>query len=373
MKKILLIGFPNSVHIKNWINAISGNNKLYFFPSSIGKNILPKKKITIYDYSQTSYHCLRLFLYIIKEFFDIQKIIFNHKIFIKQLIHNKFFLREYIKELDPDIIHAFEFQHSGYLLSAALSKKNFFKKKIILSNYGSDVYYYNSYTYHNKQILKLLNISQECISESKRDINLIRGFNLEIKNHFIPNSAGIKFYFNHLKELKYRNGIIVKGYHGKFGRCLRIFKYASKIDYDFSKYIFYVYSANLFTRLYISIFFSKFNVSFIDYTDKKILLKYFANSKIYIGASISDGISTSALDAISTKTYPLQTDTSTLGELFNSSDIIYKLDDFDDFKNKLINVLNSSQDIQEKIDDLFQKSKKYDYIKISNQINKLYL
>jgi glycosyltransferase involved in cell wall biosynthesis len=59
------------------------------------------------------------------------------------------------------------------------------------------------------------------------------------------------------------------------------------------------------------------------------MLKYFSQSRIYIGVSLSDGISTSLLEAMATGCYPIQTGTScacewltpTSGAIVDPSDI----------------------------------------------------
>ena len=47
---------------------------------------------------------------------------------------------------------------------------------------------------------------------------------------------------------------------------------------------------------------------------EKELASIFANSRVYIGCSISDGVSTSFLEALTKGVYPIQTNTSCAGE-----------------------------------------------------------
>ena len=105
---------------------------------------------------------------------------------------------------------------------------------------------------------------------------------------------------------------------------------------------------------------------------KDNLLKYFKKSIIYIGASISDGVSTSALDSISTKTFPLQSNTSTLRELFDEKSISYSLNNYNDFKKKFLFVFNKVDKAQKIIDNLYVSSKKYDDKIEKLKISKLY-
>jgi len=56
------------------------------------------------------------------------------------------------------------------------------------------------------------------------------------------------------------------------------------------------------------------------------LEEIFSNSRIYIGCSISDGISTSFLEALAKGVYPIQTNTSCAGEWLDKGAIASLID-----------------------------------------------
>jgi len=372
-KKILIIGFPNSVHTLNWINSVDLTKfKVFFFPStSSNLSCINDKRVTYYeDHYEISK--LKIFLYRFLSLLSLDKFFFTPKIYIKQIIHNKYLLKDYIFFLQPDIIHSLEIQHSGYLTYDAINKSNFLDKRLILSNYGSDIYYFQNLNSHKKKIIKVLNFFSEIVCESKRDINLCKKYNKKIKTNLILNSTGIKFDNSNKPNLNLRKNIILKGYQGKFGRVLLIISYLYKIIDEINYENLFIFSSDLKTRLIIKLFYPRLKIIFLKTMSKDNLLKYFKKSIIYIGASISDGVSTSALDSISTKTFPLQSNTSTLRELFDEKSISYSLYNYNDFKKKFLFVFNKVDKAQKIIDNLYVSSKKYDDKIEKLKISKLY-
>jgi len=118
----------------------------------------------------------------------------------------------------------------------------------------------------------------------------------------------------------------------------------------------------------------------IDYsTVKNSLTRYellskFKSSRIYIGLSISDGISTSFLEALLTGTYPIQSNTSCAGE-WVSLGIIASIVDLDPFEieNQIRKVLMDSKYVDDSaINNLQVAAKRLDYKKIKIDSLKFY-
>ena len=62
-------------------------------------------------------------------------------------------------------------------------------------------------------------------------------------------------------------------------------------------------------------------------TPRQEMLQNFSEARIYIGISLSDGISTSLLEALAIGSYPIQTNTSCVDEwIAADSDLITKID-----------------------------------------------
>jgi hypothetical protein len=106
---------------------------------------------------------------------------------------------------------------------------------------------------------------------------------------------------------------------------------------------------------------------------RSILLSYLSKARIYIGASKSDGISTSFLEALCLGAYPIQTNTSCAGEWMNlgfSGSII------EPTSLEILNALNSNYygtDLnQKRIQNLINAKKYLDYNLIKSQALRFY-
>ena len=137
----------------------------------------------------------------------------------------------------------------------------------------------------------------------------------------IPNAGGFD-----LKSLpsaenlpSKRTKVIVKGYGGMFGRAGLIIDLLPKIISQNKGFDFFFYSVTddlLSILIKLRKIYPK-NISFSTVREpisRQKLLETFSESRIYIGASLSDGVSTSFLEALVTGAYPIQTETSCANE-----------------------------------------------------------
>jgi hypothetical protein len=102
-------------------------------------------------------------------------------------------------------------------------------------------------------------------------------------------------------------------------------------------------------------------------------LSYLSKARIYIGASKSDGISTSFLEALCLGAYPIQSNTSCANEWINlgfSGSII------EPTTTEILNALKSNYDgtdlNQKRIQNLISAKKHLDYNLIKSQALKFY-
>jgi hypothetical protein len=155
-----------------------------------------------------------------------------------------------------------------------------------------------------------------------------RDYELALKNGFLgkflpinPNAGGFKpnVIERNTKSSNDRNQIIAKCYGGEFGlgeliiSALDVYLKLSNVHSVF----FYSVTPDLEQKIESLILKYPDRISFATVRHKlsiSDMYEKFANSKIYIGASRSDGISTSFLESLALGAYPIQTNTSCANE-----------------------------------------------------------
>ena len=308
-KQILVIGMADSVHLARWLSQfIDQPIDFTLFPSSPHRHIHPKLKNLITSASQQMTVTLKppsmRWLALPLSALDI---LFNN-FFRSQL------LRRLITQQEFDLIHVLELQHAGYLLLGTKLAPNL--PKVFITNWGSDIYWFQQFPKHKQKIIQLLKIASFYSAECHRDIDIVRQLGYTGKTMpVIPNSGGIN-----LDELprdslppSQRKKIMIKGYTGFVGRAIIALKACELAADHLQEYEIVVYSASLKARIR-AIKLRRFHKIRVTILKKRIphheMLKHFSEARVYIGISLSDGISTSLLEAMATGCYPIQTNTS---------------------------------------------------------------
>jgi len=312
-KQILVIGMADSVHLARWLSQfIDQPIDFTLFPSSPHRHIHPKLKNLITSDSQqmtvTPKPPSMRWLALPLSALDIP---FNN-FFRSQL------LRRLITQQEFDLIHVLELQHAGYLLLGTKLAPSL--PKVFITNWGSDIYWFQQFPKHKQKIIQLLKIASFYSAECHRDIDIVRQLGYTGKTMpVIPNSGGIN-----LDELprdslppSQRKKIMIKGYTGFVGRAIIALKACELAADHLQEYEIVVYSASLKARIR-AIKLRRFHKIRVTILKKRIphheMLKHFSEARVYIGISLSDGISTSLLEAMATGCYPIQTDTSCANE-----------------------------------------------------------
>jgi glycosyltransferase involved in cell wall biosynthesis len=229
-------------------------------------------------------------------------------------------LRRLLKKSSPDYIHALEFQHAGYVTLRALEDKGI-KTPLIATNYGSDIYWFQRFPAHKKKIKALLARANLYSAECQRDYLLARelGF-IGSELPLGPNAGGIETDETSLRlEIpSIRKTIAIKGYHGWVGRALIALEAIEMLKDELTGFEIVIYSANFKVARKASQLRRKSGLSITVHKKGSLahqeVLGIFAKARIYVGLSMSDGISTSLLEAMSMGAFPVQTSTSCADE-----------------------------------------------------------
>jgi hypothetical protein len=320
-KKILVIGMLDSIHLARWLEQFTEEDiSFILFPSKRFRR--PHLKLqALLSKEFTAKFSLALAPEIIRfsGYFD----------FLANEIFKRFTpadsrarkLSRVLSSNQFNYVHAIEFQGAGYLLSEQ-EPKNLESNKVILTNWGSDIYYFMSFKDHLIKIKNALKIADYYSAECVRDYSLAREFGFKgMDLPCIPNAGGFELQRQTEGSIppSARSQILIKGYGGKFGRADIPVSVIPKIFQSYPKYTYFIYSVTPDTMALIqglpTEVRQRIRVSEVgNGLSQEEMLHEFRKSRIYIGCSESDGISTSFLEAVVNGAYPIQSGTSCANE-----------------------------------------------------------
>jgi len=318
-KRVLLVGMFDSVHFARWITQFRGENvKFTIYPSRKFRKIHPLLAEALNTKDFCDLGNSRLYKFLPKSIYgylDFLIFIFPVRAPLRLNLRVRF-LRRIIRNSDFDFVHLLEFQHAGYLyLDAIKPLISVPPYKLISTNWGSDIYFYQDDWIHRSRIQELLKLTDLYSAECSRDYKLAR--NLGYMGDFlpcIPNAGGFKIKDVVITPPEARELIVCKAYGGEFGRgdlLLLVLDEFLSLAPSTPVFLFSV-TDDLLSD--VNRLVEKYpNIKFSDQGRKlphHELLALFRCAQIYIGLSRSDGISTSFLEALTTGTYPIQSDTS---------------------------------------------------------------
>jgi glycosyltransferase involved in cell wall biosynthesis len=318
-RKVLVVCMFDSIHAGRWLSQFTDQDiDFTLFPSKKFKRIHPKLAALMKSSEVATFSIAHpVILPKILGYLDFLFFVKFPKIF--KIDFRMFYLRKTLSEKKYDFVHALEIQGAGYLCDKAITKKDF---KFILTNWGSDIFYFQHLPEHLPRIKSALAKADLYSAECQRDYKLavelgFKGFQLPC----IPNGGGLVN--SEVLEIKIpsskRKNIVVKAYGGQFGRGALAIEAVSKALIENKEFTAYFYSVTDDLIDSIGELVGKFSDRVEFSTTKnpisnEKLSGIFEKSRLYIGCSASDGISTSFLEALTTGAYPIQTNTSCAGE-----------------------------------------------------------
>jgi hypothetical protein len=316
--QVLLIGMLDSIHVARWLTQ--------FKDSSIDFLVFPSKKFRkIHPELVTLSKCNNFKIFGLPQ----TRGIAGYLDFLRYVLPTKMgFLTQRQRSLSKillrrkfDFVHALELQGAGYLVDS-LDVELLRHPSLIVTNWGSDIYFFKKFPDHERRIKSLLAKADYYSAECERDYRLARNLNFSGADlPCIPNAGGFDL-VNSSQEFSlpsHRKQILIKGYGGIFGRADLPISILELVAEEFPSYRFHFYSVTEDVQLLLNQLPEKL-LSRIRITTVKQriahseMLREFQKSRIYIGCSESDGVSTSFLEALTTGTYPIQTGTSCANE-----------------------------------------------------------
>jgi hypothetical protein len=226
-----------------------------------------------------------------------------------------------IQEYQPDIIHSLEFQHAGYLALIAKERIGSSFPVWIATNWGSDIYHFRKIAEHETKIRKILNLCDYYSGECERDVHIARemGFTGKVLP-VLPNAGGIAidaiYTLRSPGPISDRKFIMIKGYQGWSGRALVALEAIKLCKESLGGYTIVVYSASQNVQAESKKLSREtgIKITVLPQCSHEEILRMFGKSRLYIGLGISDGISTSLLEAMVMGAFPIQSCTACADE-----------------------------------------------------------
>ena len=318
-KRILVICMFDSIHSARWLSQFQDQDiEFLLFPSSPHRRIHKNLKSLVAGNSAASYK-----LFPLSRFFGLPLW------FADKLVDNWFrssLVKRAIKTFKPDFVHAMELQNAGYIAAKAMASKS--NSKLIATNWGSDIFWFQQFPKHRDKLKHLLSVADYYSCECNRDVALAKslGFQGQVMP-VIPNAGGFsrEVMDQQVPLLRDRRVIAIKGYHGWVGRAKVALEAVEAIAGDLQAYRLVVYSANRGTIRLANQIARRTGLDITVFGKGKLshnqVLELFASAKIYVGLSLSDGISTSLLESMAMGAIPVQTATACCDEWFSDSGV----------------------------------------------------
>ena len=320
-KRILVLGMLDSVHFARWLKQFKEQDIDFFIFASKKYRRANPMLITLLSEVHTAKYMFATYrtFNLLSGYLDFFTFELARKFFSIDLRSK--ILNRILKKGKFDFVHALEMQGAGYLVSS-VNRELYATTKVIITNWGSDIYFFKNEPSHKSLIERTLSYADFYSAECVRDYKLARdlGF-IGVDLPCIPNAGGFDvngMLFDFPIPSK-RNQIFIKGYGNTFGRAEIVVKLMPYLVKKFPQFHFHFYSVTEDIQMLLNEL-PKEIVSKVRITTTRNKLSHyemiseFGKSRIYIGCSESDGISTSFLESLLTGCYPIQSDTSCANE-----------------------------------------------------------
>jgi glycosyltransferase involved in cell wall biosynthesis len=326
---VLVVGFPESVHTARWLNMLLGHGiRLVLLPVYRGPLAKEIGRYRIVADADDLARCSDSELGV----FDLDSVSVAELDHIREetgyVPWEPAWLRvdmtqaghavAAIRRLRPALVHSMVVQFGGYLTLAAREHIGDDFPAWLLSNWGSDIYLFRKVPEHREKIARIALLIDAYHAECERDIAMIRqmGFR-RFTFPALPATGGSDFSeFPKLSVFprpSQRRDIVLKGYHGWSGRALHLLSALHLAADTLRNFTIRITVAGPQIREVARTLSEADGLKIViepyvpNHRDALIRL---GNARMVAGLGISDGISTTLLEAMSMGAFPIQGDTS---------------------------------------------------------------
>lgn len=384
--RILFVAMPDSIHTARWISQVTNQGwEVYLYPVYKADPHPSLRNITLFDTHIFRPASLDISVEwinwpSIRYYLDYYNRRFKHQYSTKPA---ELSLKKVIKLIKPDIVHSLEFQHAGYM---TLNVKKQFGEKFptwIATNWGSDLYLFGRLLEHQHPIREILEKCDYYSCECQRDVEIAQKMGLKSPVlPVLPNAGGIKVdqavILCQDGPVSKRKYIIIKGYQGWAGRAfvaLQALRFCQDI---LQGYTLIIFNSGEDTTLAARLFSDDTGIPveiIPSFSSHEEILRQFGESRIYIGLSISDAISTSLLEAMVMGAFPIQSCTACADEWIENgaTGFIVPPEDPQKIAEAIRDALTDDKLVDQAAEiNLGVARKRLDYEKIQTQVIEMY-
>ena len=376
MKKVLIVAMVDSVHTGRWISQFDGEGiDFVLFPSTPNRRIHSLIKQRLKGSLAAQVRISRWMKWASLPL-GLADLVFANFFRAKLLAHE-------INKFQPDVIHIMETQHAGYLTDRALNTVKS-KPRVILSIWGSDLFWFQRFAKHRSRIKSVLNKVDLLVMECHRDreLALTLGFEGDFFES-MPATGGMNTELLAQKArqipAKERKWIAVKGYSGFVGQGKDAIKVISEIENQITDFSVMVYSAGLGTQWFARRLQKKMGTRLVIARKHKLsnndIQEMFLKSRAALGLSLSDGLPATVKEAMCMGAFPVQTSTSCAGEWFTNgaTGILVEPNQITNTAAALMKVLRDDELVESAlIDNLIKAGQLFSETVLKEKAKKLY-
>jgi len=358
--KILVVGMADSIHLARWLSQFKNQGFQFRLVSSSPHRRIHPVIRSLLNESSEQYsigwvsRLLSLPLWIADRFTSD---------FFRGLV-----IAAQAASFKPDVTHVLEFQNGGYsYLSGRRFSRALRSSKLLLTPYGSDIYWFQKYPTHLKRIRDLVGFAQALSAECRRDELLAQKYGFTgMFGPRIPAFGAMELDVSRSTN-KARKVIAIKGYQNKWGQALNALSALERIVKDLGGYEIKVFSCNKATisaarelskRHGLNI--TTFKKGTLTNQEVQAIL---SESVAMVALSTSDGISASMIEAMANGAVPIQSKTSCCDEWLDQGvgGFLVDYDDVDEVAARLKFVIENPE--------FRERAARHNFASLSSKLN----
>lgn len=329
-----MIGMADSIHLAQWLRQFEGSEHEFRLVSSSPHRRVHKVIRDLMTRSPGQFSIGRMSRFLSLPLWVADRLLSN---FLRGVLIS---LNAW--KLKPDLVHVLEFQNGGYsyLRAEALSKR-LRDTPLLLTPYGSDIYWFQRFPKHIPRIKSLLSRADAISAECRRDEILATkyGFN-GLFGPRVPAFGAMKLDLQRNQNSQ-RNRIAVKGYQNHWGQALNALKAIESIAPSLEGFEITLFSCNSVTIKEARRLSERTGLSLVAYPKGALshdkVQEIFSQSVALVALSTSDGQSASMVEAMANGAVPIHSRTSCCDEWLEEGvgGFLVDFDDISDVASRL--------------------------------------